>query len=68
MAADGEFFTIGSTVSCTTCFDQNIEGEVLAFDQNTKMLILSEYWMGLSVLPNQWMEDNMIMIHQNRQF
>uniref|UniRef100_U5EQH9 Uncharacterized protein n=1 Tax=Corethrella appendiculata TaxID=1370023 RepID=U5EQH9_9DIPT len=33
-------FSIGSTVACTTCFKQLIEGEVLAFDQQTKMLIL----------------------------
>ncbi|XP_055542343.1 LSM12 homolog A-like [Wyeomyia smithii] len=33
-------FSIGSTVACITCYDQNIEGEVLAFDQQTKMLIL----------------------------
>lgn len=36
-----ECFSIGSTVACTTCFKQNIEGEVLAFDPSTKMLILS---------------------------
>lgn len=41
MAAVGDCFTVGSIVSCTTCFDQNIEGEVLSFDQQTKMLILS---------------------------
>uniref|UniRef100_A0A182LX51 AD domain-containing protein n=1 Tax=Anopheles culicifacies TaxID=139723 RepID=A0A182LX51_9DIPT len=34
-------FTIGSIVECTTCFEANIEGEVMAFDQQTKMLILS---------------------------
>lgn len=34
-------FSIGSTVECTTCYNANIEGEVLAFDQQTKMLILS---------------------------
>lgn len=33
-------FSIGSTVACTTCYNQNYEGEVLAFDQQTKMLIL----------------------------
>lgn len=41
MAAVSDCFSIGSTVACTTCFNQNIEGEVLAFDQLTKMLILS---------------------------
>lgn len=34
-------FSIGSTVMCTTCFNEEFEGEVLAFDHNTKMLILS---------------------------
>uniref|UniRef100_A0A336MVA8 CSON006466 protein n=1 Tax=Culicoides sonorensis TaxID=179676 RepID=A0A336MVA8_CULSO len=40
MAAVSECFSIGSTVSCTTCFNQEILGEVMAFDQQTKMLIL----------------------------
>lgn len=41
MAGVSDCFAIGSTVSCTTCFQQNIEGEVMAFDHLTKMLILS---------------------------
>lgn len=41
MAAVGDCFTVGSTVACTTCFHQVIEGEVLAFDPQSKMLILS---------------------------
>lgn len=41
MAAVSDCFTVGSTVACTTCFHKNIEGEVLAFDPETKMLILS---------------------------
>merc|ERR1712063_199332 len=41
MGADGqEYFSVGSLVSCKTCYNQVIEGEVLAFDQPTKMLIL----------------------------
>jgi len=41
--ADGqEYFSVGSLVSCKTCYNQVIEGEVLAFDQPTKMLILSK--------------------------
>uniref|UniRef100_A0A2M4ADI3 AD domain-containing protein n=1 Tax=Anopheles triannulatus TaxID=58253 RepID=A0A2M4ADI3_9DIPT len=40
MTAIQECFSIGSTVVCTTCHNANIEGEVLAFDQTTKMLIL----------------------------
>ncbi|KAH9370621.1 hypothetical protein HPB48_010716 [Haemaphysalis longicornis] len=40
--ADGpECFALGSVVSCKTCYDQVIEGEVLAFDQQTKALMLS---------------------------
>ncbi|KAH8286802.1 hypothetical protein KR018_011758, partial [Drosophila ironensis] len=38
--AVNDCFTIGSTVVCTTCFNDEVEGEVLAFDHNTKMLIL----------------------------
>lgn len=33
-------FTIGSIVAIKTCYDEDIEGEVLAFDPQTKMLIL----------------------------
>lgn len=40
MAAVNDCFSIGSTVMCTTCFNEEFEGEVLAFDHNTKMLIL----------------------------
>ncbi|XP_005178251.1 LSM12 homolog A isoform X2 [Musca domestica] len=40
MAAVNDCFSIGSTVNCTTCFNEEFEGEVLAFDHNTKMLIL----------------------------
>lgn len=45
-------FSIGSTVACTTCYNQNIEGEVLAFDQQTKMLILSILFNEVRV--HQW--------------
>lgn len=40
-AQDGEYFNIGSIVSCTTCYNQKIQGEVLAFDEGTKMLAIS---------------------------
>ncbi|XP_077284245.1 LSM12 homolog a [Arctopsyche grandis] len=40
MAVVADCFTIGSVVACRTCYDQDIEGEVLAFDAHTKMLIL----------------------------
>lgn len=53
MAAVGDCFTIGSTVSCTTCFNQNIEGEVLAFDHQTKMLILSILFIKKFISPLQ---------------
>lgn len=43
MAGVSECFSIGSIVACTTCFKQNIEGEVVAFDPSTKMLILSTF-------------------------
>ncbi|XP_064456828.1 protein LSM12 homolog A-like [Ornithodoros turicata] len=39
--ADGpECFSLGSVVSCKTCYNQVIEGEVLAFDQHTKTVML----------------------------
>lgn len=41
MAGPSDYFSIGSTVACKTCYNQEIEGEVLAFDPQTKMLILS---------------------------
>jgi len=33
-----EYFQVGSVVSCTTCFGQKLQGEVMAFDRQTKML------------------------------
>jgi len=35
-------FTVGSIVSCLTCFDVKIEGEVIAFDYTKRLLVLSE--------------------------
>lgn len=40
MAGVSDWFGIGSTVACKTCYQKEIEGEVLAFDPQTKMLIL----------------------------
>ncbi|XP_067012667.2 protein LSM12 homolog A [Anabrus simplex] len=40
MAGVNECFSIGSVVVCKTCYNKEIEGEVLAFDPQTKMLIL----------------------------
>lgn len=41
MADSSECFNIGSTVSCVTCFDEELQGEVLAFDSHVKLLTLS---------------------------
>ncbi|CAH1115281.1 unnamed protein product [Psylliodes chrysocephalus] len=40
MAAVSDFFSLGSVVWCRTCYNKEIEGEVLAFDPPTKVLIL----------------------------
>ncbi|VEN46823.1 unnamed protein product [Callosobruchus maculatus] len=40
MAAVSDFFSLGSVVWCRTCYNQEVEGEVLAFDPQTKILIL----------------------------
>lgn len=37
---ESDCFTIGSIVATKTCYNEEIEGEVLAFDPQTKMLIL----------------------------
>lgn len=41
MAAVSDFFSLGSVVWCRTCYNKEVEGEVLAFDPQTKILILS---------------------------
>lgn len=41
MAAPGECFSVGSQVSCRTCQEQRLQGEVVAFDYPSKMLALS---------------------------
>jgi hypothetical protein len=33
---------IGGIVRCTTCLDSTVQGKVVAYDQQTKMLVLSE--------------------------
>lgn len=54
MAGASDYFSIGSTVACKTCYNQEIEGEVLAFDPQTKMLILSILFLSTSPFrPNQ---------------
>ncbi|KAK7072455.1 protein with role in RNA processing [Halocaridina rubra] len=40
MAESSECFNIGSLVSCKTCFNEDLQGEVLAFDPNVKLLTL----------------------------
>lgn len=41
MSGFNECFNIGSIVFCRTCYQKELEGEVLAFDAPTKILILS---------------------------
>lgn len=41
MADDGDFIGIGSTVFCKNCFEEEITGEVIAFERQTKFLVLS---------------------------
>lgn len=44
MADDNEefnLFSVGTIVSCKTCFGEDHEGEVVAFDYQTKILFLS---------------------------
>ncbi|XP_047232090.1 protein LSM12 homolog A isoform X2 [Girardinichthys multiradiatus] len=36
----GEYFSVGSHVSCLTCLGQQLQGEVVAFDYQSKMLTL----------------------------
>ncbi|KAJ8364729.1 hypothetical protein SKAU_G00135600 [Synaphobranchus kaupii] len=36
----GEYFSVGSHVSCLTCLGQRLHGEVVAFDYQSKMLTL----------------------------
>lgn len=38
MNIEPEYFQVGSVVACTTCFGQKLQGEVMAFDRQTKML------------------------------
>ncbi|KAF6210710.1 hypothetical protein GE061_013817 [Apolygus lucorum] len=40
MAGVSDYFAIGSIVACKTCYNTIVEGEVQAFDPQTKMLIL----------------------------
>ncbi|XP_068231053.1 protein LSM12 homolog B-like [Palaemon carinicauda] len=40
MAESNEYFNIGSTVSCKTCFHEELQGEVVAFDSHVKLLTL----------------------------
>uniref|UniRef100_A0A3Q2WJQ4 LSM12 homolog b n=1 Tax=Haplochromis burtoni TaxID=8153 RepID=A0A3Q2WJQ4_HAPBU len=36
----GEYFSVGSHVACVTCLGQRLQGEVVAFDYQSKMLTL----------------------------
>lgn len=33
-------FTPGQVVTCTTCFEQDLEGEVVAFDYDRRVLVI----------------------------
>jgi len=55
MAADlaiPEFFSIGSLISCKTCTNKDVEGEVLAWDQSSKILIIKTESQNRSNLSN----------------
>jgi hypothetical protein len=43
--AEVEYFDVGMVVSCVTCHDQPIQGEVMAFDYPSKMLVISILYM-----------------------
>lgn len=47
----GEYFSVGSHVSCLTCLGQRLQGEVVAFDYQSKMLTLSILYPSLSPTP-----------------
>ena len=38
-----EYFSCGSLVRCLTCHDVTIEGHVMAFDPQTRILAISKY-------------------------
>lgn len=40
-AKDSKDIPPGTKVVCTTCFEEKIEGEVVAFDYGTKVIIIS---------------------------
>jgi len=42
--AEPEYFSVGMVVACVTCHDQRIQGEVVAFDHPSKMLIISIFF------------------------
>eukprot|EP00088_Acartia_fossae_P031207 TRINITY_DN32135_c0_g1_i1.p1 TRINITY_DN32135_c0_g1~~TRINITY_DN32135_c0_g1_i1.p1 ORF type:complete len:190 (-),score=48.43 TRINITY_DN32135_c0_g1_i1:2-571(-) len=55
MAADlgfPDFFKVGSVISCKTCSNKDLEGEVLAWDQTTKVLVIKSESQNRSNLSN----------------
>lgn len=46
---DGKDIPPGSIVSCTTKFDEKYQGEVLAFDYNTKFVVISILYIWESI-------------------
>jgi len=67
MSGASECFSIGSIVACKTCFSETVEGEVLAFDPNTQMLILkcrskaSEKLSDVSIMNLQYCSDVQVL-------
>ena len=41
--ADADIFTMGSVVCVTPAMGSTIQGEVMAFDHKTKILVLSKF-------------------------
>lgn len=43
-----DYFSCGSLVRCLTCHDVTIEGHVMAFDPQTRILAISKYLVSLN--------------------
>lgn len=43
-ATGSDYFSLGSTIWCKTCYNKEVEGEVVAFEPQSKFLILSILW------------------------
>lgn len=61
----GEYFSVGSHVSCLTCLGQRLQGEVVAFDYQSKMLTLSILlWLLLPLAGWKGLEGNQAPLKQ----